>query len=138
MLFRKCFLLLVVLASTATADDKPGVNPDISLKVRLEDGKDVLVKGGPVPVVLVFTNHNDQEQKLMNTEYRFAILDKDGEQIRGAVAVTAELREIILKGGATTDKPGAAVAAGKLKSGEEYFLAVGVRGLAGHVKFTAR
>ncbi len=53
-------------------------------------------------------------------------------------AHTAELRDVMLPGGTTTDKPGVVVVEGKLKAGEEYFLAVGVRGLFGHVKFTAR
>jgi len=138
MICRNCAIVLVVLAGVAAAADEPGVYPDISLKVRLEDGKPILARGGPVPVVVVFTNHTPQEHKLTSTEYRVAIVDKNGEQVRGAVTVAAVLRDIVLKGGVTTDRPGAMVAPSKLKSGEDYFLIVGVRGLVGQVKFTAQ
>jgi hypothetical protein len=106
---------------------------------RLLTGKSVPAKGGEVPFQLTFVNHADKEQTFVNTEYRFAILDKDGRPVKGALAVIdEEARAIVLKSRSTTDTPAAFVIKEKLKAGEEYFLVVSVRDLIGHVTFTAK
>jgi len=108
-----------------------------TLKVALKQGHGISASGA-VPLELTFTNRTDMEQKLTNAEYRFAVLNKDGEHVEGALTVTAEMRTITLKGRSTVDRPGVFVQKGKLEPGQEYFLVVVVRNLVGHVKFTAR
>ena len=132
-----CLFLVAPLA--ASGDEKGARNLNSDLRVELLKGRSVPAKGGPVPVRLSFVNHTDKEQKFAYAEYRFAILDEDGRQVKGALAdIDAEARDIVLKGRSTTDTPAAAVRQGKLEAGEEYFLVVSVRDLIGHVKFTAK
>jgi hypothetical protein len=131
-----CLFLAVPLAASGDANESPALNSD--LRVEFVKGKSVPAKGGKVPVQLTFLNRTDKEQKFAYAEYRFAILDKDGRQVKGALGVIdAEARDIVLKGRSTTDTPEAFVMKGMLKAGEEYFLVVSVRDLIGHVKFTA-
>ena len=132
-----CLFLAVPLAASGNQKAAPALNSD--LRVELPKGQSVPAKDGNVPVQLTFFNHTDKEQTFFNAEYRFAILDKDGRQVKGALAILdEEARAIVLKGRSTTDTPPAYVEKGKLKAGEEYFLVVSVRDLIGHVKFTAK
>jgi hypothetical protein len=132
-------LCLVTPVSTGAFVDEKGSAPlQSKLKVALEEGQSVPAKGGNVPLVLTFSNRTDKDEKFSNTEYRMALLNKDGEQVDGALTFTIELRDIVLKDRSTKDKPGVSVQPGKLKAGEEYFLVVSVRNLIGHVKFTAK
>ena len=132
-----CLFLAVPLGANGEEKAARALNSD--LRVELLKGQPVPAKDGEVPVQLTFFNHTDQEQTFLNTEYRFAILDKDGRQVKGALAIIdEEARAIVLKGGSTTDTPPVYVENGKLKAGAEYFLVVSVRDLIGHVKFTAQ
>jgi hypothetical protein len=127
----------VPLAASGGGNAARTLNSD--LRVELLKGQPAPGKDGKVPVQLRFFNHADKGQRFLNTEYRFAILDKGGRQLKGALAVIdEEQRAIVLKGRSTTDTPPLFVAKGRLKAGEEYFLVVSVRDLIGHVKFTAR
>ena len=132
-----CVFLAVPLA--ASGDEKEARTLNSDLRVELLKGQSVPAKDGKLPVQLTFFNHTDKEQTFVNTEYRFAILDKDGRQVKGALAILdEEARAIVLKGRSTTDTPPVFVTQGKIKAGEEYFLIVTVRDLIGHVKFTAK
>ena len=132
-----CLFLAVPLA--ASGDEKEARTLNSDLRVELLKGQSVPAKDGKLPVQLTFFNHTDKEQTFVNTEYRFAILDKDGRQVKGALAILdEEARAIVLKGRSTTDTPPVFVMQGKIKAGEEYFLIVTVRDLIGHVKFTAK
>jgi len=106
------------------------------LKVQFEKGHTVSAKGGKVLLELTFFNKMDLEQKFSNAEYRFALLNKDGDQVEDALIVAAEPREIVLKGRSSTDKPGLSIQDGKLKNGEDYYLVVSIRNLMGLMKFT--
>jgi len=129
------FLTVTAPAPAAEPADGPLRS---TLKVALKEGQNVPAGGGPVPLALTFTNRTDMEQRLTNTEYRIAVLNRDGEQVEGALTVTAEMRAITLKGRSTVDRPGVFVQKGKLEPGQEYYLVVVVRNLIGHVRFTAR
>jgi hypothetical protein len=130
--------LFPAVQPAASAGAKPAPTLDSDLRAELPKGGAVPARDGRVPVRLTFVNHTDKEQVFANTEYRFAILDRDGRQVKGALAITdEEARAIVLRGRSTTDTPPVFVREGKLKAGEEYFLVVSVRDLIGHVKFTA-
>jgi hypothetical protein len=132
-----CLFLAVPLGASGDEKAAPSLNAD--LRVELLQGQSVPAKDGKVPVQLTFSNHTDKEQTFLNAEYRFAILDNDGRQVKGALAILdEEARAIVLKGRSTTDTPPVFVEKGKLKAGAEYFLVVSVRDLIGHVKFTAK
>lgn len=128
----------MAVPTAASGDEKttPVLNSD--LVVELEKDQFVPADGGTMPVQLRFYNHTAEQQKFTNTEYRINLLDKSGKQIKGALVFTAELRDIVLMGRSTIDKPGVSLVKGKLKAGEEYFLLVSVRNLVGHHKFTAK
>jgi hypothetical protein len=131
-----CLFLAVPLTARSAERESAGLNSD--LQVSLLKGKSVPADG-QVPVQLTFFNHTHKEQRFDSTEYRFAILDKDGRQVKGVLLVPdAEARDVVLKGRSTSDTPPAFVMEGKLKAGEEYFFVVSVRDLIGHVKFTAK
>jgi hypothetical protein len=132
-----CLFLAVPLGANGEEKAARALNSD--LRVELLKGQSVPAKDGRVPVQLTFFNHTDQEQTFLNAEYRFAILDKDGRQVKGALKIIdEEARAIVLKGRSTTDTPPVYVESGKLKAGAEYFLVVSVRDLIEHVKFTAQ
>jgi hypothetical protein len=131
--------LFVAGPLAASGDQKESRTLNSDLRVELLQGQSVPADGGQVPVQLTFVNHTDQEQKFAFAEYRFAILDKAGRQVKDTLTVIdAEQWDIVLKGRSTTDTPPVYVEKGKLKAGEEYFLVVSVRDLIGHVKFTAK
>jgi hypothetical protein len=131
--------LFLTMPLVASGDGKAARTLNSDLLVGLLKGQSVPAKDGKVPVQLTFFNHTGKQQTFGNTEYLFAILDKDGRQVKGALAVIdEEARAIVLKGRSTTDTPLVVVRKGKLKGGEEYFLVVSVRDLIGHVKFTAK
>jgi hypothetical protein len=139
MVIRNTLILVgFFFAGPAFGDDNALPPLDSSLKVQFAQGQTVAAAGGKAPVEVQFLGQSTKEQKFANTEYRVALLDKNGEQVKGAIAVTTELREITFKGPAAVDRPGISIVPGKLKSGEEYFLVVSVRNLIGHVKFTAK
>src|SRR5262245_27701821 len=126
------------LVGSAFAQDKELPPLEANLKVQFVEGQTVAAMGGKAPLEAHFLTPSSKEQKFTNTEYRIALLDKNGEQVKGAIAVTTELRDIALKAPATVDRPGVSIVPGKLKAGEDYFLVVSVRNLIGHVKFTAK
>jgi hypothetical protein len=129
--------LAVPLGVSGEEQTARGLNSD--LRVELRKGQPVPAKDGKVPVQLTFFNQTDRQQTFLNAEYRFAILDKDGRQVKGALAIIdEEARAIVLRGRSTTDTPPVYVESGKLHAGAEYFLVVTVRNLVGHAKFTAQ
>jgi hypothetical protein len=131
-----CLFLATPWGANGDERASPGLKSD--LRVGLLHGRPVSAKAGDVPVLLTFRNHTDKVQTFLNTDYRFAILDKDGRQVKGALTILdEEARAIVLKGPSTTDTPPVFVDTGTLKAGEEYFLVVSVRDLIGHVKFRA-
>jgi len=132
-----CVLAATVLLPAPAAEPVEGPLRS-TLKVALKEGQSVPANGGAVPVELTFTNKADMEQKLTNADYRIAVLNKDGEQVEGALTVTAEMRAITLKGQSTLDRPGVFVQKGRLEPGQDYYLVVVVRNLVGHVRFTAK
>jgi hypothetical protein len=132
-----CLFLGVPLGASGEERAARALNSD--LRVELLKGQPVPAKDGNIPVQLTFFNHTNKEQMFLNAEYRFAILDKDGRQVKGAlVIIDEEARAIVLKGRSTTDTPPVYLESGKLKAGAEYFLVVSARDLIGHVKFTAQ
>ena len=136
MITRSVMVLLVVLLVSAVSVGGDEKKPRLQSRLKVKLEKAVAAKDGTVWVELTFFNTTDKEQKLVNTEYRMAILDKDGEQVGDPLFLTAEIRNIVLKGKSTTDKQGAF--APELKAGQDYFLVVSVRNLTAQVKFTAK
>jgi hypothetical protein len=132
-----CVLALTVALPAPAAEPADGPLRS-TLKVALKQGQGVPATGGAVPLELTFTNKTDKEQKLTNADYRIAVLNKDGEQVEGAMTVSVEMRTITLKGDSTIDRPGVFAQKGKLEPGQEYYLVVVVRNLIGHVKFIAK
>jgi hypothetical protein len=142
VLNRSMLRLLVVFAILAASSHVHGEKdaaPDLQsdLTVGLEKGQIIQPLSGNVRVELRFENRVDNVQKFTNEEYRIDLLDKNGRQMKGALVLRAEPRNIILKGRSTIDKPGVVVVNGELKANEDYYLVVGIRNLVGHVKFTA-
>ena len=142
MVFRRSMIhftaALGVLAVTTLAigqeeEEAPPLNA--VMKVKFEDGKTISARDGKIPLELKFTNSTDRDVKFTNADYRFALLNKDGEHIINALVVTIELRDILLKGGLTVDKPSVSIRSGKIKAGEEYYLVVSMQNLTGLVKF---
>jgi hypothetical protein len=131
-------LSALLFTAPAWADDKSMPPLEASLKVQFAQGQTVAAANGKAPVELQFMNPAKKGQKFANTEYGVAVLDHNGEQVKGAIAVTTELRDVLLTGPVTTDRPGISFVPGKLQSGEEYYLVVSVRNLIGHVKFKAK
>ena len=132
-------LILVLIAPQLTPAAEQDKGPlQCRLKMALASGQSVPSGGGVVPVELTFLNRSEKDQQLTNSEYRMAVLNKDGEQLEDALTFTLEMRPIALKGRSTVDKPGVFVKKGKLEAGQDYYLVVSVRNLIGHVKFTAK
>lgn len=129
------FIVVTTVPAMVVSDEKGGPPLQARLKVKLEEGGSVPAQSGKIPLELTFFNKVETEQKFTNAEYRMDILNKDGEQVDDVLIVTVELRDIVLKGRSTVDKPGVFIKKDALKAGENYFLVVSVRNLIGHVKF---
>jgi len=108
----------------------PTANLDAVLRVRVDPN---------LTISCQFELPGKADQSFKNTEYRYAVLDKDGVQVRGALVFQLPLRTIALPKDqrSVTDATDAKFLKDKLKAGEEYFLVVSVREVAGLAKFKA-
>lgn len=77
------------------------------------------------------------DQSFQNTEYRYAVLDKKGVQVNGALIWKLPIRTISLPKDrrSVIDATDAAIVKDKLMAGEQYYLVVSVRNLTGMAKF---
>lgn len=80
-----------------------------------------------------------KDQSFENTEYRYAVLDSNGVQVKDAVLMRLPIRVISLPKSqrSVSDKTDAIIQKGKLTSGETYFFVVSVRHLTGLARFMA-
>jgi hypothetical protein len=78
------------------------------------------------------------DQSFENTEYRYAMRDKDGMLVDGALAIQTVQRTIALPKNARSvnDATDAQIQKSKFKPGEEYFFVVSVRNLTALARFT--
>src|SRR5207248_3817676 len=95
--------------------------------------------GAKLEVSCQFLLPGKVDQSFENTEYRYAVLDKEGNQVDDALKIKLPLRTISLPKSerSVTDATDASIVADKLKSGEEYYFVVSVRNLTGLAKFKA-
>jgi len=124
---------IVCLAGVNTrGEDKKARSPlDAKLRVNVDVAK--------LQPSCQFELPGKAEQSFRNTEYRYAVLDKDGVQVEGALRFRVPLRTILLPQDkrSVTDLTEAEFVNKKLKSGEEYYFVVSVRNLTGLAKFIA-
>lgn len=133
----RCVLPIVVLLLAATVsfgDD--GKTPPLQSRLKIKVKDSVPAKDGTIWVDLTFTNSTGKEQKFSNSEYRYAILDKDGQQVGDLCFLTAEVRDVVLKGKSTTDNQAAHTP--ELKAGQEFYLVVSVRNLTAQTTFMSK
>lgn len=108
--------------------------PDLDAALRVE----VAPQGA---INLWFDVRGAAEQSFDSSEYRYALLDKDGVQVDGWVLVPtgAAYHPVSLTKGKrpVTDYSERMIASGALKPGAEYYLVVSVRNLTGLAKFKA-
>ena len=104
----------------------------LDAKLRVKVGKELQLS-------CQFLLPGKADQSFKNTEYRYAVLDSDGNQVDDALEYKLPLRTISLPKSmrSVTDSTDAIIVAGKLKSGEEYYFMVSVRNLTGLAKFKA-
>jgi hypothetical protein len=134
-----CMFFTMPLGASGPAKAGGALNADLRVELLIHKAQPAPLKGGRIPLQLTFLNHSDKGQTFLTAEYRFAILDKDGRQVKDAlVTLDEEARAIVLRGRLTTDMPLVYVEKGSLQVGAEYYLVVWVRDLIGHVKFTAQ
>src|SRR5262245_38428846 len=133
----RCVLVIVamLLANAAWSGGGEGA-PVLQSRLKIKVKGAVPAKDGTIWVDLKFTNATDKKQKFSNSEYRFAILDKNGEQVGDPCFLTPEVRDVVLKGKATDDVQPAH--APDLKAGQEYYLVISVRNLTAQTKFMAK
>ena len=131
MLYLMFMLLCLAGIQPTRADDpKAPVALDAKLRVKVEE---------KLQVSCQFLLAGKADQSFENSEYRYAVLDKDGNQVDNAVTVKTIQRTITLPKNqrSVTDATDATIVADKLKSGEEYYFVVSVRNLTGLAKFKA-
>jgi hypothetical protein len=132
----RCVLVIVVmLAASAVSSGGDGKTPPLQSRLKIKVKEAVRAKDGTIWVDLTFTNTTGNAQKFSNSEYRFAILDKNGEQV-DLCFLTPEVRDVVLKGKATTDTQPAH--APEMKPGQEFFLVVSVRNLTAQTTFRSK
>ena len=87
----------------------------------------------------LFTLPGKMDQSFENTEYRYAVLDKDGVQVEGALVYQLPLRTISLPKNkrSVSDTTDAKFVKAKLEKGEQYYFVVSARNLTGLAKFKA-
>lgn len=133
----RCVLVIVVMLLAGAVsfgdDDK---NPPLQSRLKIKVKDSVRAKDGTIWVDLTFTNATDKAQKFSNSEYRLAVLDKDGQQVGDLCFLTPEVRDVVLKGKATTDQQPAH--APEMKAGQEYYLVLSVRNLTAQTKFMSK
>ena len=125
--------LVAVVASSSRAEPKADPSPgrlDAVMRVKVDD---------KLVVSCQFDLPGKKDQSFQNTEYRYAVLDKDGVLVEGAVEIFLPLRTISLPKDkrSVTDKTDAKIVKDKLTSGEQYFFVVSARNLTGLAKFKA-
>jgi hypothetical protein len=124
-------LLWLAGSNPTRAQDKKAPAPlDAKLRVKV---------GAKLEVSCQFLLSGKADQSFENTEYRYAVLDKDGNQVEDALTIRLPLRTILLPKNmrSVTDATDASIVADKLKPGEDYYFVVSVRNLTGLAKFKA-
>ena len=129
--------------SAQAQDRKAKEPPPLDAVFRIE----VTAKG---VINFRFETPGTADQSFESTEYRYAVLDKDGVQLGGPedekvlfhTPVTNHTTDLLKGKRSVSDYSDYAIAAWlkpgeRLKSGEEYFLVVSVRNLTGLAKFKA-
>lgn len=131
--FLHCLMLgLLYFGEMAVQAQDKKTPPPLDAKLRVK-------VGAKLEVSCQFFLPGMADQSFENTEYRYAVLDKDGNQVDDALKIKLPLRTISLPKNqrSVTDETDATIAADKLKSGEEYYFVVSVRNLTGLAKFKA-
>ena len=79
------------------------------------------------------------DQAFNSWEYRYALYDKDGIEVRNALAIKKVMRAVLLPKGerSIVDPTDAVFVASNLTKGETYYLTVSVRNVTGLAVFTA-
>ncbi|HHM11985.1 MAG TPA: hypothetical protein ENJ16_00410 [Planctomycetaceae bacterium] len=135
----KRFVLFVGLISVLTSihtgralGQDANAPPTLDAKLRVK-------VGAKLEISCRFLLPGKADQTFANIEYRYAVLDKDGNQVDGALALKTVVRSISLPKGmrSVADGTDASIVASKLKSGEEYYFVVSVRNLTALAKFRA-
>jgi hypothetical protein len=101
--------------------------------------KPVSVGGGELPLEVQFQLPGKTDQGFASPEYRFAVLNKDGVQVKDAVVFRPvyEWIELPKEARSITHRPQVALVGGKLTAGADYYLVVSVRNLVGLTEFKA-
>jgi hypothetical protein len=95
--------------------------------------------GAKLKVSCEFLLPGKMDQLMDNREYRYAVLDRDGNQVDNALTIRTVLRKIALPKSerSVVDDTDAVAQPEKLKSGEDYYFVVSVRNRIGLAKFKA-
>jgi RNA polymerase sigma factor (sigma-70 family) len=111
------------------------------LKVRLGGGGTVSLKAAKLPVELVFTNAQDEDQLITSRQIAVCLLDKNGERVNaGLIVHDLENKPFPIKGGkgkVTILTPHISLDP-VVRPGEEYFLVFAVGHQWGMVKLTTK
>jgi hypothetical protein len=105
------------------------------LSVKITGGESASLQAAKLPVELTFSNKIDIVQRFTNAEYLFTVLDTKGEQVEGGLIFTTELREIVLIGRSTIDRPNVFLNGSAFTVGQTYQLFCLVRNLAAATNF---
>jgi hypothetical protein len=128
-------LLLVggIAASLAVGQDQAAARPNLNAVLRASVDKDLAIR-------CRFDLSGTADQSFQNTEYRYAVLDKDGVQVDRALTFRLPIRRISLPKHeqSVIDTTDAVIERKQLKFGEDYYLVVSIRNLTGLAKFKGR
>jgi hypothetical protein len=105
------------------------------LSIKIHRGESVSLQAGKLPVELTFSNKIDIVQRFTNAEYVFIVLDAKGELVEGALIFTTEVRDIVLSGRSTIDRPNVFLNGSAFNVGQTYQLFCLVRNLAAACHF---
>lgn len=124
------FVLTVLLSMTNSLSAQEATPPPLDAKLRVKIG----TKLEPSAQFLL---PGTVDQSFENSEYRYAILDKDGNQVDDALIFKEPHRTINLPKSerSVTDSTDATIRVDKLTKGEEYYFVLSVRNLTGLAKF---
>jgi hypothetical protein len=124
-------MLALLVATTVKGQEASGPPPlDAKLRVKVS---------GKLEPSCQFLLPGKMDQSFENSEYRYALLDKDGNEVDDAIIIKTVHRVISLPKDqrSVTDATDATLVKDKLTSGEEYYFVVSVRNLIGLAKFKA-
>lgn len=135
------FLLTALLCaiSLAAADPTPAPAPPSTASGAQLDAVLHVHVDEKLAISCRFDLPGKADQMFQNTEYRYALLDAGGVQIKDNLTMQLPVRTIKLPMDkkSVTDATDAQLDPTKLKPGEEYYLVISVRNLTGLAKFKA-